>query len=200
MISVLFENDSILKETSFGLDLHYQLELMLLKRKNNDFNLDVSFFKLDVLLIDLYNIIEKVKSIRLSNENSKIVLLIDSYSDHVCWIAKKIGLDGIFLKKLTSEMFYLKILSITETQNNICYKNYNPTIEFEKIESSLTDTEKRVLGYVGNGLCTKEISDLLNLSKRTIDNHRTRILNKLNCKNSSKLIYISTVYNLFKLL
>ena len=97
-------------------------------------------------------------------------------------------------------MFYLKILSITETQNNICYKNYNPTIEFEKIESSLTDTEKRVLGYVGNGLCTKEISDLLNLSKRTIDTHRTRILNKLNCKNSSKLIYISTVYNLFKLL
>ena len=58
----------------------------------------MSFFKPDVLLIDLYNIIEKVKSIRLSNENSKIVLLIDSYSDHVCWIAKKIGLDGIFLK------------------------------------------------------------------------------------------------------
>lgn len=200
MISILFENDAILKETSFGLDLLYQSEFKLLKRRNADIWADIKILKPDVLFINLsedFN--KKVKSIYEIAQNIKIVLLVNYNCDHVCWIAKKHKISGILQKNVSIKEFNDMLISIFSLSDYLCVSKYDPTIDFEKINDILTPTEIRVLKFVGMGLTTLEISGELNTSKRTIDNHRMKILQKLGCKDSSRLIYIASIYNLFQI-
>jgi len=202
MITVLIENDAIFNATSFGLDLHFQTELKLIKRKSKDINLDVSLLKPDVLLIYLcrnsQGLIEKVKSIRSIDKNIKIILIVDFYSEHVFWIAKRLKLSGIFKKDMDLDEFIKKVLSTIIDSNNNSIKEHNSTIDIEQIVEALSCTEITVFGFIGHGFTSQEISNSLGVSKRTIDAHRCNILKKLNCNNSSKLIYLASAYNLFK--
>jgi DNA-binding CsgD family transcriptional regulator len=53
---------------------------------------------------------------------------------------------------------------------------------------NLTPTERKVLRYISQNKTSKEIADILFLSHRTIENHRTNISNKLNLRGSHSLI------------
>lgn len=53
---------------------------------------------------------------------------------------------------------------------------------------SLTKREKEVLQYMVKGYTNKEIADILFLSKRTIERHRAKLLEKTMTKNSISLI------------
>ncbi len=48
----------------------------------------------------------------------------------------------------------------------------------------LTPREKEVLEYICRGFSTSEIAGFLNLSNRTVEGHRNRLLRKSRCKNS----------------
>ena len=53
---------------------------------------------------------------------------------------------------------------------------------------SLTPAERRILKLVGEDLTSKEIADRLNLSVRTVDNHRQHICNKLKLHGTHSLL------------
>jgi DNA-binding NarL/FixJ family response regulator len=53
---------------------------------------------------------------------------------------------------------------------------------------SLSDSEQRILKMVASNMTTKEISEALDLSPRTIDNHRGNISAKLGLKGSHSLL------------
>lgn len=53
---------------------------------------------------------------------------------------------------------------------------------------NLTPTEKKILRFISQNKTSKEIADVLFLSHRTVENHRTNISNKLNLKGSHSLI------------
>jgi PAS domain S-box-containing protein len=66
-----------------------------------------------------------------------------------------------------------------------------PMDETEKISSAseensieLTPREKEVLSYICHGYSNTRIGEILNLSARTIEGHRNRLLKKAECKNS----------------
>jgi len=90
-------------------------------------------------------------------------------------------------------------MTIVNGFNTISCPEDEQLIDFTIIDNLLSNKEKRVFKLIGEGLTTKEISGLLNVSHRTVDNHRAKILNKLCCRSASKLIYIASVYNLFLL-
>ena len=48
----------------------------------------------------------------------------------------------------------------------------------------LTSREKEVLNYICQGYSNAQIGDMLNLSSRTVEGHRNRLLKKAGCKNS----------------
>lgn len=58
-------------------------------------------------------------------------------------------------------------------------------ISFTKV---LSDRERAVLSLIGQGLSDEEIGSRLNVSFRTVQTHRSRILRKLNVKGTPKLI------------
>lgn len=53
---------------------------------------------------------------------------------------------------------------------------------------SLTPAERRILKLIGEDLTSKEIADRLNLSVRTVDNHRQHICNKLKLHGTHSLL------------
>ncbi|MCD7937553.1 MAG: helix-turn-helix transcriptional regulator [Tannerellaceae bacterium] len=54
----------------------------------------------------------------------------------------------------------------------------------EKYTHILTNREKEILSLIEQGKMSKEISDILYISKNTVDRHRQNILEKLRVKNS----------------
>ena len=46
--------------------------------------------------------------------------------------------------------------------------------------SLLTSREREVLQLIAEGKKTKEIASILNISFKTVENHRTQVMNKLN--------------------
>ena len=57
-----------------------------------------------------------------------------------------------------------------------------------KSKEILTSREKDVLRLLIEGRLSKEVSDILNISKQTVDRHRKNMLNKNNLNNTSELI------------
>ena len=52
----------------------------------------------------------------------------------------------------------------------------------------LTTREREVVKLIAEGRSSKEIADLLCISVRTVDNHRARIMEKLNLKKATDLV------------
>jgi DNA-binding NarL/FixJ family response regulator len=52
----------------------------------------------------------------------------------------------------------------------------------------LTERELAVLNCICKGLSTPQIAEHLNISKRTVDAHRARILEKTGCNNTASLV------------
>jgi len=52
----------------------------------------------------------------------------------------------------------------------------------------LSDRERAVLALIGQGLSDAEIGTRLNVSHRTAQTHRSRILRKLNLKTNADLV------------
>ncbi len=52
----------------------------------------------------------------------------------------------------------------------------------------LTPSERQILKCVSEGLTTKAIAEMLGISFKTVENHRTNISNKLNLKGANSLI------------
>lgn len=58
--------------------------------------------------------------------------------------------------------------------------------------SSLTDRELEVFRMIGAGISTREISQRLDLSMKTVDAHRRHMREKLNLRSTSELIRYAT--------
>lgn len=62
------------------------------------------------------------------------------------------------------------------------------TINQFKTQANLSDRELEILNLVALGLSNQNIAEKLEISKRTVDNHITNILNKTNTKNRVELV------------
>lgn len=59
---------------------------------------------------------------------------------------------------------------------------------FPKTNTKLTPREKKILEMLVEGNRNKEIADILSISVRTVDTHRTNIMRKLDVNNTAELV------------
>ena len=57
-----------------------------------------------------------------------------------------------------------------------------------KLASLLTPREREVLGLIARGLTNKQIAAKLNLSLKTVDTHRTNLMQKLDIHSTAELV------------
>jgi len=98
--------------------------------------------------------------------------------------------DERFMQHSSREIFWARSRGVTLTPDEplalvVWY--------FERIADAnktvhLTRREREISSYVVNGLSCKEIALRLNISHRTVELHRSRILRKLNVKNTAEMV------------
>jgi len=131
----------------------------------------------------------KIKTESLEETNTALKVLLNRKSEDKTELEEKV-LSNVrelvipFLEKVKKSQLNPKQISYID----ILELNLNDIISpflrnFSVKYASLTPTEIQVAHLVRHGVRSKEIADLLDLSKRTIDSHRANIREKLKIKN-----------------
>jgi len=75
-----------------------------------------------------------------------------------------------------------KYLSLSMVNNVLDYMIETPHLDSRR-PGLITKREKEHIACIAQGLNSKEIAYKLRISKKTVDNYRNRIMNKLNCSS-----------------
>lgn len=92
-------------------------------------------------------------------------------------------------KNLVGSLF---IDQAEDRNNHLNHENHSTPVE-------ITSREKEVIRYICKGYSNSEIADKLNLSKRTIEGHRNRLLKKTGCQNSVSLAIYAVRHDIYPL-
>jgi DNA-binding NarL/FixJ family response regulator len=105
------------------------------------------------------------------------------------------GVKGFLIKEAGVDELEKAIKSVhngnpyfsQELLRNIIVNISNPKVS-SKDPFQLTKREEEVLQMICKGFTTKEISDLLFISQKTVEGHKTNLLSKTNSKNTINLM------------
>ncbi|MEO7119915.1 MAG: LuxR C-terminal-related transcriptional regulator [Ginsengibacter sp.] len=103
--------------------------------------------------------------------------------------------NGGFLRSLSmhSDISYLKHdgrpeLSFIGMDGEPSYYNVGAENVFTESKEDLSNREKQVLTLLVQGKSSKEIGNMLYISKQTVDTHRKNMIHKKNLNNTSELV------------
>ena len=161
---------------------------------------DVFICDLNIDNVDGFVLIKELKEELL---NTKIIILTAYYEDYLIKKAKKLVVNAFLKKETTSEI----IIGVIELENSSPFytnKNNNKNLnEFQLIDNvtvnkfRLSSQEKEIIKYIVKGKTSKEIAQLLFITKNTVDTHRKNINRKLEINSNSTLIKFANENNLF---
>lgn len=149
--------------------------------------------KPQVLLLDInmpkLNGIEVTKSLREKNVDSQIVILT-IYDDREYLLELlKLGISGYVLKDIEPQGLIEAVRSAsrgeTYIQPNLTralvaeYNRLTQPVSNNDVRKNLTAREKEVLADIAKGMSNREISIDLGISEKTVKNHVSSILRKL---------------------
>jgi DNA-binding NarL/FixJ family response regulator len=157
--------------------------------------------KPDLVLLDLamprMNGISAIKEIKQKQPETKIVAITFHTSDEYILAAFESGVDGYCLKNDTHANLLLALKRVLDGKRYIS-PEVSDTILKGYIESSrgmnpdsawesLTPREVEVLKLVGEGYTSPEIATYLCISPKTVDKHRSNIMQKLDLHSAAAL-------------
>ncbi len=160
--------------------------------------------KPDIVLADIsmsdMNGIDALKKIKTEDESVKFLFLSMHEGDEYIYYCYNAGGMGLISKRVLKGelLFAIRTVSenkkyfgvnITEEKLNEILEKYNKKKPSPEVENDLlTPREKQILHFISEGFTSNEIAEKLFLSKRTVDTHRTHLMQKLNFKSFPELI------------
>lgn len=161
----------------------------------------VAKYRPDLLLLDLamprMNGISAIREIKQQYPDIKIIALTYHTSDEYILAAFESGADGYCLKNDTHRELVNAIEKVMTGKKyfspDICdkvltgYLKGSQTIKKDTAWDSLTPRERAVLKLVGEGYTSAEIGEFLSISPKTVDKHRSNMMNKLDLHNAAAL-------------
>lgn len=137
--------------------------------------------------------IEVAKECLKRGLGTRIILLTLHKEKYIIQQAKNLNIAGYLLKDFATEDLINCIKKVKdggEYFSNLIFpeeKKINPTTA----EDKLTPSEIKILRHIADGVTSKEIADKLFIAERTVEKHRSNIINKLRLdkKHNSLLIW-----------
>ena len=161
----------------------------------------------DLALVDIsmpeMNGIEMVEEARKTFPQVKSLILSMHNSEEYILQSLEAGAYGYMLKDSTQEDMLRAIRAVSQGERffsssvtNLiinAYINLNKQIQHQsnKKKTILSDREKEIIAFLIDGLNSKEIAEKLDLSVRTVDNHRANIMKRLQVRNTAELVKIA---------
>ena len=100
------------------------------------------------------------------------------------------GVDGLFSKASSNEEMYEKLPGILRGQRFIA-SVFLDLLEDSPKPSLLTDRERQTLNMIISGRSNKEIAEGLGISIKTVDKHRTSLMQKLKVRSVPQLMALA---------
>jgi DNA-binding NarL/FixJ family response regulator len=153
----------------------------------------------DVVLTDLAmpetGGVDAIRLIKAAHPDSRVIALTFHKEDSYIHAALKAGADGYVLKDDSRDELVIAIGSVLRGKNylspSICDQviaGYLAGARKKRLEPSwhvLTRRERQVIKMIAKGMKTREIAEELSLSPKTVEKHRTNMMNKLDLHSVS---------------
>lgn len=148
--------------------------------------------------------LEVLQQIQLSRLPTSVILLTMHKEKSVFDKANQHGVFGYILKEFAQNELKICIQQVLSKKQYISPHLlselvWNQSHAKEGI-ASLSFVERKVLALVAEGKTSKQIAELLFISEKTVEGHRSKIIQKLNLpkEKNALLVWASVNYNDFK--
>lgn len=152
----------------------------------------------DAVLMDIempqMNGIEATEHAIAENPDARIITLSMYGDDEYYFRMVEAGAKGFILKNSDIDEVVAAIKTVCEGGSYFSQELLRNLVGSLKStrnihpEDILSQREKEILLLICKGLSNQEIADRLFISKRTVDKHRSNILEKTECRNTANLV------------
>lgn len=144
-----------------------------------------------------------VKTLRSDYPDVKVLIL--SMHDELLYAERMLraGAMGYIMKQEAPEMILQAVRTVMENRvfvsDSISSTILKKIIDGKDEEGQtgvevLTERELEIYRFIGQGMSTREIAEKLDVSIKTVENHRAHIKEKMGLKNSIELIQKATLW------
>jgi DNA-binding NarL/FixJ family response regulator len=133
---------------------------------------------------------EVVNEIRRWSPSTRIAVFTGVTSGGVLAALVNAGVDGLFSKE-APESELVENLPLLLNRGQFVSPSILRILEMGSQVQNLTSRERQTLSMIITGKSNREIAAALNVSEKTVSNHRTRLMAKLNVHSLAELIAYS---------
>ncbi len=140
--------------------------------------------------------LEVVRRLREKLPDTRVLVLTMHQEDEYVLQAVRAGASGYLVKDSASSELLAAVRSLhagrgyfgPQASKALAEQMQHPERGGEDPYGRLTTREREVFHLVAEGLTTKEVARKLGISVKTAENHRSRVLDKLDMRNSAELV------------
>lgn len=143
---------------------------------------------------------EVIKKCKEQNLDTKFIILSSHKEKSFIYKAKKLNISGYIIKDEPFSELHNCIQSVNKGDsyfsalfNSVLEDEVTPQLQKMKL---LSRSERTILKLVGQGKTSKEIAEQLFLSFRTVEKHRSNMINKLGLAKEKEILAIWAKENL----
>lgn len=151
----------------------------------------------DLVILDLnmpgMNGLEVLEKVRSQNNDSKIILYTMYHEKSFLTKARNLGVNGYLLKDFALDELSICLKKVSTNEFWFSPK-LDESLIIKKHDSitekllSLTTSERKILSLIGQDYSTKAIAEMLFVTDKTIEKHRSNIINKLGLPNERNIL------------
>ena len=157
----------------------------------------------DVVVTDIsmprLNGIEVVRRLREALPDTRVLVLTMHQEDEYVLQAVRAGASGYLVKDSAASELLVAVRSLRagrgyfgpQAAKALAEQLQHPERQVEDPYGRLTPREREVFHLIAEGLTTKEIARKLDISAKTAENHRARVLDKLDVRNTAELVRLA---------
>jgi DNA-binding NarL/FixJ family response regulator len=214
IIRLIIADDHEIFRDGLMLMLSKEKDIILEGQAENGFELIemVNEKQPDVILTDIkmprMDGIQATKMLIKNNPDQKIIALSMFDEENLIVEMLEAGAKGYLLKNADKHEIIDAIEQVYEGNSFYCRhtsaklakmivkSNFNPYKKTEKI--TFTDRETDIIKFTCQQLTAQQIGERLFLSKRTVEGYRTKILEKMNVKNTAGVVIYALRHGLIE--
>lgn len=212
---VLLDDESLFLEALAGL-VNSLEEFHVAFKTNNGHDL-ISYLEHidtlpDILLLDLnmspINGLEVLEILHNKSINIKVIVLSSMYNSSMYGYMIKFGISGFLPKYIEKDELFHAINQVYTNKYYLTDSNQqllNEHLANKKGNQNpwsmiaLTDREIEVLICICNEMSTKEIAEKLFISIKTVESHRSKLMEKIGCKNVIGMVIYAILNGIYTL-
>ncbi|SFJ32717.1 MULTISPECIES: response regulator transcription factor [unclassified Bacillus (in: firmicutes)] len=212
-ISIMLVDDHALMRAGLKLLLQKRPSLKVIGEASDGFEALRLYDNLrpDILILDIslprVDGIQVLTEVKLRYEQAKVIVLTMHEDEDYITLIMNAGASGYVPKAAVDEELYNAIDSVMDGYIYLRPKEISTMLKKIQNETDsrnpyviLSPREREVLQLLVQGFSMSEIAGELTISIKTVDTHKTRMLNKLNLSKKSELVQYAIKYNLINMI